>query len=448
MVRRRRTSGLAVLALATYGLAAAAQQPPPPPPPAPPAPPAATAAGAVERLTFREAIDRALARNPTVREAAAEALRASALVQQARSTSLPHVTANASYTRLQRDVTFGGQVITPIGLTSGNATFSVPLVDLASWAQWAHALDDEKVARLSAADVRRKVAVATANAFLMGIARHRVLEADQRALSTARAHFDVAHQRQVGGIASRLEEVQAAQEASNDEVLVEQAGIDLRRAQEALGVLLAADAPVDPADEPAFAEIGDLDAAEGSALTGLEDRRTDVQTLAARQSAAERVLSDSWRDYLPTLDFALQDLFQSPSTLFQRAQTWQAQLLFSWSLYDGGLRGGRVGERRALVEEAKANLAGARDQARADVRDAVAAIRAADRGLASARNASREAHDALEISNLSYGAGASTSLDVLDSERRARDADTAVATAEDAARQARLDLLVASGRFP
>jgi outer membrane protein TolC len=435
------------LAAGSAGLAAAAAQggPPAPPPVAAPAPPAASAPAGVERITFRQAVDRALARNPTVRQAAAEALRAAALVEQARASSLPHVTANASYTRLQRDVRFGSQVITPLGLTSGNATASVPLVDLASWARWAQALDQRRVAELSAADVRRKVAVSTANAFLMVIARHRVLEADQRARQTARAHFDVARERQRGGIASRLEEVQAAQEASNDEVLVEQAGIDLRRAQEALGVLLAADGPLDAADEPSFEG---LDLGEVPALADLDSRRTDVATLAARQAAAERVLRDSWRDDLPTLDFALQNLFQTPATLFQRANTWQAQLLFSWTIYDGGLRRGLVHQRRALVDEAAANVAGARLQARADVRAAAAAIRAADLGLASARNAARQAQDALAISNLSYGAGASTSLDVLDSERRARDAETAVAVAEDAARQARLDLLVASGRFP
>jgi outer membrane protein TolC len=435
------------LAAGSAGLAAAAAQggPPAPPPVAAPAPPAASAPAGVERITFRQAVDRALARNPTVRQAAAEALRAAALVEQARASSLPHVTANASYTRLQRDVRFGSQVITPLGLTSGNATASVPLVDLASWARWAQALDQRRVAELSAADVRRKVAVSAANAFLMVIARHRVLEADQRARQTARAHFDVARERQRGGIASRLEEVQAAQEASNDEVLVEQAGIDLRRAQEALGVLLAADGPLDAADEPSFEG---LDLGEVPALADLDSRRTDVATLAARQAAAERVLRDSWRDDLPTLDFALQNLFQTPATLFQRANTWQAQLLFSWTIYDGGLRRGLVHQRRALVDEAAANVAGARLQARADVRAAAAAIRAADLGLASARNAARQAQDALAISNLSYGAGASTSLDVLDSERRARDAETAVAVAEDAARQARLDLLVASGRFP
>jgi len=66
----------------------------------------------------------------------------------------------------------------------------------------------------------------------------------------------------------------------------------------------------------------------------------------------------------------------------------------------------------------------------------------------SARRAAAQAHEALDIVNLSYGAGASTSLDVLDAQRRARDADTAAATAEDAARQARLDYLQGSGIFP
>jgi len=49
---------------------------------------------------------------------------------------------------------------------------------------------------------------------------------------------------------------------------------------------------------------------------------------------------------------------------------------------------------------------------------------------------------------MAYKAGASTNLEVIDAERQARDADTAVAVAEDSLRQARLDLLIASGRFP
>src|SRR5204863_235942 len=72
----------------------------------------------------------------------------------------------------------------------------------------------------------------------------------------------------------------------------------------------------------------------------------------------------------------------------------------------------------------------------------------ADLSLAQARAASRLSGEALDITTLSYHAGASNDLDVVDAQRRARDADNAAAIAEDAARQARIDLLAATGRFP
>jgi outer membrane protein TolC len=418
------------------------------PAPSATAPPDSTAAsstgGEMERLTFRQAVDRALARNPTVQEAVAEVLRAEALVMQARATSLPQITLNAQYSRIGEAIAFGGTVFTPIGLTTANGTFAMPIVNLAAWAQWAHSIDNRKIADLSALDVKRRVAMAAANAYLAVIARHRVLEADQRALDTAGAHLGVTHQRLEGGIASRLEDVQAGQEAASDEVLAEQATLALHRAQEALGVLVAGDGPVDAADEPDFAGLGSIE----EAFSGLEARRTDIQLQSMRQVAAERVLRDSVRDYFPVLNFVFQQLFQNPSSPFQPPHSWLAQLQFSVPLFDSGQRQGLRKERQALVQEAQANLSSTEIQARSDVRIAFDAVRLADQGLASARKAARQAHDALDISTLSYNAGASTSLDVLDAERRARDADTVVATAEDAARQARLDLLVAGGRFP
>jgi outer membrane protein TolC len=68
--------------------------------------------------------------------------------------------------------------------------------------------------------------------------------------------------------------------------------------------------------------------------------------------------------------------------------------------------------------------------------------------LGSSRAAAQEAAQVLDITQVSYRAGAATNLDVIDSQRRARDADTAVAIAEDQVRQSRLDLLTALGRFP
>jgi outer membrane protein TolC len=82
------------------------------------------------------------------------------------------------------------------------------------------------------------------------------------------------------------------------------------------------------------------------------------------------------------------------------------------------------------------------------VRTAFAAVQRADESVRSARQASRLAREALDMTMLAYREGATNDLEVVDAERRSRDADVAALVAEDTARQARIDLLSASGRFP
>ena len=65
-----------------------------------------------------------------------------------------------------------------------------------------------------------------------------------------------------------------------------------------------------------------------------------------------------------------------------------------------------------------------------------------------ARLAAQHAAEVLKITDVAFRAGATTNIELIDAQRRARDADTAAVQAEDRVRQARLDLLVALGRFP
>ena len=82
------------------------------------------------------------------------------------------------------------------------------------------------------------------------------------------------------------------------------------------------------------------------------------------------------------------------------------------------------------------------------MRAAREAVASGERGLASAQRAADQAQQVVNIVNISFRAGAATNIEVIDAERSARDADTAVAVAEDILRRARLDLLLALGRFP
>ena len=54
----------------------------------------------------------------------------------------------------------------------------------------------------------------------------------------------------------------------------------------------------------------------------------------------------------------------------------------------------------------------------------------------------------LRITTSAFEVGATTNIEVIDAQRAARDAETAVTQAEDAVRRAKLDLLVALGKFP
>jgi outer membrane protein TolC len=82
------------------------------------------------------------------------------------------------------------------------------------------------------------------------------------------------------------------------------------------------------------------------------------------------------------------------------------------------------------------------------MRIAAEAIRSSERALARSRAAAEQANEVVRITDVAFREGATTNIEVIDAQRRARDAETTAAIAEDALRRARLELLVAAGRFP
>jgi outer membrane protein TolC len=424
--------------------------PAPAPAPAPPqsaAPPAALAprSAAPKAIGFEEAVRRATERNPNALVAAADVRRAEALLRQARAPAFPTAVANGVYTRLDDDRVFSNRVIAAANQISANAQVSVPILAPQRWAAWSRAADLIEVSRGNGAEVRRQVAISTARAYLTVIAQHRLVEAAERARDNARVHYDFAHTRRAGGLGNRIDEVRAAQELATSEAQVQTGLAALARAQEALGVLVANEGPLD-------ADLQDIPKPEVPPPSGALDAsiatRTDVRAFEARLHAAERSESFNYTDYLPSLTGVFQPFFQDPPTLAVPRTGWQAQLILSVPLYDGGLRYGLVRERAAATDAARAQLEGALRQARAEVRTAFEAVTRADEALRAARAAEELAEEARKLAEMAYRAGATTNLELTDAERRARDAATNAAIAEDEARQARLDLLAASGRFP
>jgi len=413
-------------------------------PEAPPAPTPAEAAPVVStRLTFDEAVRRALARNPTVTVALAEVRRADALVEQARAGWYPSLVGNGSYTRLERDRPPRGPVVLEENQLYGSLTLTVPLVAPQGWTAERHAADARRIAEASAVDVRRVVAQATGNAFIAVIAQRLQIRSNDTAIANARAHADYAHTRLLGGIGRSIDDVRAQQDLAT--VMAQRQAVlnGLGRAREALGLLVGAAEPVDAVES---ADLGALP----SLATALDDaaaRRSDVQARRARVAAAETLRKDTWAYYAPYLAAVGQPFAQTGQAVLPKLG-WQAQLLLTLPLYDGGQRGGVAHERDATLDEARLDLDAVLRQARSEVRVAFESMLHADQALAWARDAAGLAKRAYELAVLAYKAGATTNIEVLDAARQARDADSAAAAAGDVARRARLDLLVGSGHFP
>src|SRR5690606_12271548 len=132
------------------------------------------------------------------------------------------------------------------------ATASAPVFQPLQWAAVNQARDRVAIATESAAEVRRQVAMRAAQAYLAVIAGRRQLGVDARALEAARAHLDYATRRLEGGLGSRRNQVRAAQAVSENEARLETPRLAVRRAQEALGVILVEPGPVDAGADPAF----------------------------------------------------------------------------------------------------------------------------------------------------------------------------------------------------
>ena len=404
----------------------------------------------VTPIAFADAIQRALARNPTVGVALAEIQRADALVQEARSGWLPTLVGNGQYTHLDHARTqVSPATMRPVTVFEqdqlyGNLTLTVPVVAAQGWTAERQAKDNRHIAEASAADVRRLVAQATGNAFIAVIAQRLQLRSNETAIVNAKAHADYAHTRLLGGIGRSIDDVRAQQDLAT--VLANRQAFltGLARARAALGVLVGSDEPLDADTGVDFGTLPALDAAIDEAA-----RRTDVVAQQARIGAAETARKNVWAYYAPYLAAVAQPFAQTgQQEPLLPNWGWQAGLVLTLPLYDGGQRTGLAHERDAELLQQREGMDAVLRQARSDVRVSFEAVLRADRALASAREAAALAKRAYELAVLAYKAGATTNIEVLDAARQARDADSAAAAASDVARRARLDLLVASGRFP
>ncbi|MGE5126674.1 MAG: TolC family protein [Betaproteobacteria bacterium] len=434
-----------VVVLAGLALAPArplAAQEPPAAAAAAAAAPAGPPAAAPPRVTFAEAVKRALDRHPTVGQAVQAVRRAQALLDQSRAVFRPLVTGFVGETILDAARGFGDSIVQPQKQTSLSGTVSFPLLAASRWAATKHAADQVEIARISAQDARRQVAFTAAQAYLAVLAaqHQRLIALHNR--ENARALADYARTRLEAGQGSRLNHVRASQELATVEGLVYSAELAAEQAREALGVAIFADGPMDADGDPEI-EAPAPPAEDEARL----QQRPDLRLFSAQAEAAERVVQDNWKSWLPTASASFTPQYVTPKGLFQPARTWVAFFQLQVPIFDGTL-----GSTRKLLiadrETARLRLQAVQTEARAEVRSARQAVQQNERIAAAMREAAASAVDALQITEVAYRAGATTNVEVVQAQQTARNAEILAALAQDQLLRARLGLLVALGEFP
>jgi outer membrane protein len=403
-----------------------------------------------EAIGFQQAVDEALARNPSTLTAVQEVDRIHGLMEEIRAASIPTLGVNVNYTHLDNSrvevspVTGTSLTIYPQNQWSGNAQLNIPVFVPAAWANAVRANDQVEIARFNAADVRRVVATNTAKTYIALIAQKRQVEVNVLARDTAVAQLDYAKKRLNGGLGNKVDAARAAQTLESAEVVLQASYETLYGVQEALGVLLGRSGPIDASEAPTFPQLPGLDAA----LAESPKQRSDIQLFQEEEKASDRSLNMTWTEYMPTLNLLGEPLFQHPQTPPFPEWGWQIQAQLSWTIFDGMARYGRTHQREAQLAESRITLEGGTRQVLSDVRVSFDGVKRNARALENARQAAAYAVDTYRLADLSYRAGASTNLDLIQAFLVARDAATQAIIAEDALRQSALDLLAAAGRFP
>ena len=410
------------------GASVQAQQPAPPSVPIP-------------VMEFDAVIRQAVEKNPTLALATTNITRAETLLQQARAITLPLVTTTVQNTTLDSARGFAGGVTQPQNQFFIGGSASMAILNSSRWAQVTQARDQVGVAQADVAEVHQNIVVSAAQTYLAVNAAKRQVEVSERAIDAARAHLDYATKRFEGGAGSRLNQLRAAQVVSSEETRLEVVRMALRSAQEALGVIVAADTPIDAGADPPFDMTGAMDD------TAWATARPDLQTQAAVQRAAERVVKDSWRDWVPIVNTSFDPTYVTPSGLFQPSRAWRLTFLAIQPIYEGGQRRIALRGRELTLDQSKIQMTALQIQARSEVRLAQETLRSRERTAVLARRAADEANEVLRITTAAFEVGATTNLEVIDAQRSDLDAKTAAEAADNAVQRAKLDLLVALGRF-
>lgn len=404
-------------------------------------------------LALPDLVDLALCRNPATAAAWASVRSAAAGVGIARAANLPTLSAQIGPSLSRTDFfrnqgfTTGGQTFTSTGSSTdlgstANLALDWLIFDFGGRrARIDAARAQQQSALASFADTAQGVALDTVTAFNSVNASAASVTAAEASVLFARRSYDTARAREVAGVATPSDRLQAQSSLSQAELTLTQARGNLRTARGQLAVVISLPPStlLDLAAPPPLGSTDYLRTDVDSLIRDAEKLRPDILAQRAQVDVAAANVRAARSDLRPTLGASAQNNVSYASSINDRNSA-SAGLTISIPLFNGYARTYQVTQAKAELDRASAVAEQTRQSAGLDVFSNYTALDTAIRSLATARDLIASATAAADIAQGRYKAGVGTFTDLLNAQSSLASARQQLVQAEFDVRNAQAQL--------
>jgi HAE1 family hydrophobic/amphiphilic exporter-1 len=418
---------------------------------------------AAEPLSRREAVARALERNPTVMRSLADRDNLRGRATQARADALPEVSVYGTFLRYQDPGFFNSpnidefppeilQAFRPIAsnLWDGNVAlrqtlWSFSLGKAIRAAGYAEHLGDENV-RSARQDVALR-AIFAYNAHLLALGQVKVAET---VVNQKEKQLEMARNRRGAGVATDLEVLRFEVDLANARttLLRLQGAADLARGDLNAVMLEPTDKAVEPTDALEFVETP---ADQQEVVREAVSSRPEIQAVSWNEKIYDEAIGIYKADMQPRLDLngAFGWSVRETQNFFEpNYKKWSLSVTLKVPVFDGWRTAGRVAQARADRAKVGQDRVALETLIDLEAKQAVDRLRVASSVFHAAELNVTQARKALGMTEANYRLGAATTLDVLDAQAAFTQAEFSRLEALHAHANARAGLRYVMGQDP
>ncbi len=302
-------------------------------------------------------------------------------------------------------------VIGPFGYTDFRIQLDQALINVSSLQNYLAARHNFSASKLSAKDSANLVVLTVGNAYLVCLADEARISSVQAQVFTSQVSLHQAVQNHLNGVSPRLDELRARVDYQTQEQSLISAQDRYQKDQIALArvIGLPLGQKFKLTNETPYAQFNtpSVDQAMAQAI----QNRNDLKAAEEQVKAAERSLSAAHAERLPKLTAEVDygEIGVNPSNSYA---TLNATGKVSGPIFEEGKLRGDARVADAQLEQARAQLNNLQGQIRADVKDAILDIQAAEKLVSVSRSNVELANETLQEAQQRFQAGVSDNLAV------------------------------------